>query len=920
MTKIHRVEKTKNFTIIHTQHSFDKQLSFKAKGILTLMLSLPEDWNYSLAGLAQMSGDGVGAIRPGIKELESQGYLITGRARKERGKLAESHYEVFEVPHTNNIWKQDNAEGQSKVMPTVTMPTASTPHMIEVPIGKVPASGIQLGNLPILRGAPPVKQPANAGQVITPPEPSHKTSATPPEPPISKNRTQVNEGQEVENRNQEPISINETQVTEVQEAKAIPESPICNNRIQAETQETSVLTPICKNRTQVIDEPESLTHEPISENETQVTEAQKAKAAPETPICNNRTQVETQETSVLAPICKNRTQVTEEPEVENRILEPISNNKTQADSPICNNRIQVETQETSMLPPICSFPTLENPMLENRPLLSTKESSTKESRTKEKKNPHSPDGEHIKKYPHGHSDAQTKKTMPTNSAISHADTGTQTDGCKKPLSTVPEGNSMMERIQRMRQKSAERAKDPQFADLYNHPPETDPFDSPWHRATPEEKIVMQKYYVRNGGKIMDLDAYRASVKAEVENKGQVESSTGLPTQEPSSGRNALSALLEGQAKMIAEKANKTGKNESTAGLQGQNSWQQEPTAAERLNALINGYSANIDMYNARNTANANKAVEIIADDAESVESKCTLEMSAPGLNPVQTEPALIVNTQQAANQEQDSNSADVTLANSALEEKVSELLAKLNKTDEPESRIKDTDSVTEQSNINPSCENRNTTNQNLFMASMTQPSLGSGFDANLSEASENAAKSPELNKPMPDKVEKHDMVNKKAAGKVDRQTHFDELERTFAQFWDVYPRKVDKKDARKAWDKTWAGKTPDPDKLNAVMNGVHAARNYWEWDGVEKKFIPHASTWLSNERWENLDEYSTKSTPKKNHSSGSSKGGNPFFDNLRKDGHMEWDKRESPTPTSPDMPRGDVVDVIPRTIIGAGNR
>lgn len=93
-----RVEKNKNFTVMSNYHFKDKSLSWKAKGVLSLMLSLPEDWDYSITGLATLSTDGVTATRTAVQELEKCGYLTRTPVR-EKGKIIDWDYVVYEYPH-----------------------------------------------------------------------------------------------------------------------------------------------------------------------------------------------------------------------------------------------------------------------------------------------------------------------------------------------------------------------------------------------------------------------------------------------------------------------------------------------------------------------------------------------------------------------------------------------------------------------------------------------------------------------------------------------------------------------------------------------------------------------------------------------------------------------------------------------------
>lgn len=95
---VFRVEKTKDFTIMCNHHLRNTELSLKAKGLLSLMLSLPEDWDYTTKGLAHICKDGVDSITTALKELERHGYLTRQRLRYENGQLGDIEYTIHEKP------------------------------------------------------------------------------------------------------------------------------------------------------------------------------------------------------------------------------------------------------------------------------------------------------------------------------------------------------------------------------------------------------------------------------------------------------------------------------------------------------------------------------------------------------------------------------------------------------------------------------------------------------------------------------------------------------------------------------------------------------------------------------------------------------------------------------------------------------
>ena len=95
---VFRVEKTRDYTVMANHHLRNIELSLKAKGLLSLMLSLPEDWDYTTKGLACICKDGIDSINTTIRELEANGYIIRRRLRNEKGQLTTTEYTIFEKP------------------------------------------------------------------------------------------------------------------------------------------------------------------------------------------------------------------------------------------------------------------------------------------------------------------------------------------------------------------------------------------------------------------------------------------------------------------------------------------------------------------------------------------------------------------------------------------------------------------------------------------------------------------------------------------------------------------------------------------------------------------------------------------------------------------------------------------------------
>ena len=116
-----RVEKNKNYTVMSNVHLRDKALSLKAKGLLSLILSLPDDWQYNVKGLAAISKEGRSGITSGLQELEAAGYLERRQLRGEHGKLAQVEYVVFEAP------RPPLAENPATAKPATADPATENP-------------------------------------------------------------------------------------------------------------------------------------------------------------------------------------------------------------------------------------------------------------------------------------------------------------------------------------------------------------------------------------------------------------------------------------------------------------------------------------------------------------------------------------------------------------------------------------------------------------------------------------------------------------------------------------------------------------------------------------------------------------------------------------------------------------------------
>ena len=139
---VFRVERNKGYTVMSNHHLRNKDLTLKAKGLLSQMLSLPEDWDYTLVGLSRINREKIDAIREAVRELEKAGYIQRSRERDEKGRLRGADYIIYEQPPTLDLPTLGN--------PTLEKPTQENP-MLENPTLENPTQlnkEIQRTNLP----------------------------------------------------------------------------------------------------------------------------------------------------------------------------------------------------------------------------------------------------------------------------------------------------------------------------------------------------------------------------------------------------------------------------------------------------------------------------------------------------------------------------------------------------------------------------------------------------------------------------------------------------------------------------------------------------------------------------------------------------------------------------------------------------
>ena len=126
---VFRVERNKGYTVMSNHHLRNKELSLKAKGLLSQMLSLPEDWDYTLAGLSFITREKIDAIREAVKELERAGYIVRSRERDEKGRLRGTDYVIFEQPQTPPVSDLPTLENPTLDNPTLEKPMLENPTL-----------------------------------------------------------------------------------------------------------------------------------------------------------------------------------------------------------------------------------------------------------------------------------------------------------------------------------------------------------------------------------------------------------------------------------------------------------------------------------------------------------------------------------------------------------------------------------------------------------------------------------------------------------------------------------------------------------------------------------------------------------------------------------------------------------------------
>lgn len=167
---VFRIEKTRDYTVMSNHHLKDRTLTLKSKGLLSMMLSLPDEWNYTTRGLAAICREGVDSIGAALKELETHGYIRRTQLRDEKGKITDTEYVIYEMPQCEPPSSPGTplpgtakpyTENPDMGIPDTAKPCTETPAQLNTNQTKTDLSSTELSN-PI-QSNPPTPAGARMG-------------------------------------------------------------------------------------------------------------------------------------------------------------------------------------------------------------------------------------------------------------------------------------------------------------------------------------------------------------------------------------------------------------------------------------------------------------------------------------------------------------------------------------------------------------------------------------------------------------------------------------------------------------------------------------------------------------------------------------------------------------------------------------
>ena len=171
---VFRVERNTGYTVMSNHHLRNKELSLKAKGLLSQMLSLPEDWDYTLSGLSYINRESIDAIRTAVWELEKAGYITRRQGRDEKGKMTAIEYTIYEQPQPPEldcpVLENPTADNPILENPTTDNPTSENPTQLNKDISSKEQSITDLSSTHSIPFHSLNPLPFAQGEAATPPE------------------------------------------------------------------------------------------------------------------------------------------------------------------------------------------------------------------------------------------------------------------------------------------------------------------------------------------------------------------------------------------------------------------------------------------------------------------------------------------------------------------------------------------------------------------------------------------------------------------------------------------------------------------------------------------------------------------------------------------------------------------------------
>ena len=160
---VFRIERTRDYTVMSNHHLRNANLSLKAKGLLSMMLSLPEDWNYTTRGLAKICKEGVDAIGAALRELEAAGYIVRHKLRDRQGRISDTEYVIYEQPQPKN---------PDTPQPDMASPDTENPYLDKPDTEKPAELNIEKSNTQksITHGSSTDSIPSREPAAVRPPE------------------------------------------------------------------------------------------------------------------------------------------------------------------------------------------------------------------------------------------------------------------------------------------------------------------------------------------------------------------------------------------------------------------------------------------------------------------------------------------------------------------------------------------------------------------------------------------------------------------------------------------------------------------------------------------------------------------------------------------------------------------------------